>query len=38
MLAANPRMKIYDGFESHGDMDGFTLAKMAGRHGIIIRF
>lgn len=34
MLAANPRMKRYDGFESHGDMDGLTVLKMTGRFGL----
>lgn len=38
MLAANPRMKRYDGFDSHGENDGLTMMKMAGRFGINLRF
>jgi len=34
MLAANPKMVRYDGFESHGSMDGLTVLQMAGRFGI----
>ena len=37
MLAANPRMKRYDGFDSHGDNDGLTMLKMAGRFGLNLR-